>query len=529
MGALELTSSRRELLTALLGTAVAAGCSRRTPDTGWDGTFVADGSKLGHRLRDAEGGVSWPEAEALDEVLVLGGGISGLTAAWALKRAGRKVRVLELGATAGGTSASGQSTVSAYPWGAHYVPAPTSGNTDLVELLSEMGAVESRGPGPIEYAEHMLCATPKERIFFQGAWQPGLTPSLGQTQAELSQWAKFTKLIESWVSFRDKEGRRAFTLPMALGSDAPEVRALDELSFAQWLDNAGLNAPRLRWHAAYACRDDFGLLPEETSAYYGLHYFCSRVPQAGQDSAEFLTWPQGNGRIVQHLVSKIGSANIYTGQAVLQVQPGAEGTQVGVYDSKKDRYVRYRASNVIFALPSYLRKYLLKDAPTYTPEYAPWMVANLHLNKRPGYRGFETAWDNVIYDSASLGYVVANHQTGLAMGPTVWTWYLPLVGSPKTQRKALQSLSHREASDSVFADLDRCHIGLKPALTRIDLRRWGHGMVRPEVGMRFSSARQAAAAPWRGLHFAHTDLSGMALVEEAVFHGLRAAREVIAG
>ncbi len=513
----------------MLGTAVAAGCSKRTAPTGWDGTFVADGSKLGHRLRDAKGGVDWPESKLVDEVLVLGGGVSGLTAAWALKKAGKKVRVLELGAQPGGTSAAGHSEVTAYPWGAHYVPAPTAENADLVELLTELGAVESRTKDRIEYAEHMLCAAPKERIFYQGSWQAGLTPSLGQNDAEIAQWARFTKIIDTWVAFRDKEGRRAFTLPMALGSEAPEVRALDQISFAQWLKRHQFTAPRLLWYAAYACRDDFGLLPEETSAYYGLHYFCSRVPQAGQDSAEFLTWPQGNGRIVEHLVAQVGAANIHTEQAVLQVQPDEHGVQVGVYDGTSAEYTSYRATKVVFALPSYLRKYLLKDAPDYSPGYAPWMVANVHLDKRPGYRGFETAWDNVIYDSASLGYVVANHQTQLAVGPTVWTWYLPLVGDPKQQRRDLQSLSHRQASDSVFTDLDRCHSGLKAAVSRIDLRRWGHGMVRPEVGMRFSSARQGAAAPWRGLHFAHTDLSGMALVEEAVFHGIRAAREVIAG
>jgi hypothetical protein len=33
--------------------------------------------------------------------------------------------------------------------------------------------------------------------------------------------------------------------------------------------------------------------------------------------------------------------------------------------------------------------------------------------------------------------------------------------------------------------------------------------------------------PVRGVHFAHSDLSGIALFEEAFYHGVRAAEEVL--
>ena len=42
----------------------------------------------------------------------------------------------------------------------------------------------------------------------------------------------------------------------------------------------------------------------------------------------------------------------------------------------------------------------------------------------------------------------------------------------------------------------------------------------------FGGARAERARPVGQLHFAHTDLSGLALFEEAFDHGLRAAREV---
>ena len=61
-------------------------------------------------------------------------------------------------------------------------------------------------------------------------------------------------------------------------------------------------------------------------------------------------------------------------------------------------------------------------------EYGAWMVANLTLKSRPKSKGFPFAWDNVLYDSPSLGYVVATHQRCADHGPTVLTY--PQPGGP---------------------------------------------------------------------------------------------------
>ena len=58
--------------------------------------------------------------------------------------------------------------------------------------------------------------------------------------------------------------------------------------------------------------------------------------------------------------------------------------------------------------------------------------------------------------------------------------------------------------------------------------RWGHAMVRPEPGLLWDPEFLALSRPFGGVHFAHTELSGLALFEEAQDHGLRAAEEVLA-
>ncbi len=78
-----------------------------------------------------------------------------------------------------------------------------------------------------------------------------------------------------------------------------------------------------------------------------------------------------------------------------------------------------------------------------------------------------------------------------------------------------------------LTDLTRAHPDLRALTTRLDVMRWGHAMIRPRPGFLWGGARAAAQQPFRGIHFANTDLSGIALFEEAFDHGLRAAEEVL--
>jgi hypothetical protein len=43
----------------------------------------------------------------------------------------------------------------------------------------------------------------------------------------------------------------------------------------------------------------------------------------------------------------------------------------------------------------------------------------------------------------------------------------------------------------------------------------------------WGAARAAAAKPYRGIHFANTDLSGVPLFEEAFYNGIKAAEAVM--
>ncbi len=528
--------TRRELLAGLLGLCSFSGCKKSSTRSDWPGSFVDSLEGAGHRFRD--GFRPPPPSQPPQEipVLIIGGGVSGLTAGWQLRRRGfDRFKILEMADILGGTAVSGRSEVTRYPWGAHYVPAPLKENKPLLALFQETGSWRGKtDKGGLLFEETHLCAAPQERVFYQGAWHQGLIPLSRARPGEAKIFSRFQEEVMRLARYRDAHGRRAFCLPLAHASDDPDLVALDEISMAEWMRRRGFRSPLLDWYVAYACRDDFGLEPENTSAWYGLHYFCARMDPDRGTSAEFLTWPEGNARLVEHLAQKVGPKRVQCGSLVHEIAPHDDGRRVRVraHALFQNRSQVWVAERVILAVPAFLRKRMVRGYPKLPSpalSYSPWLVANVHLRGRPGYHGFETAWDNVIYGSRSLGYVVATHQGGASRGRTVWTYYLPLTQpDARSAHRGLLGLDFQEAVQPVVAELSRTHMGFPKKVERIDMMRWGHAMVRPMVGTLGDKVRRSAVFPQGPLHFAHTDLSGVALFEEAFYHGHRAADEVLA-
>ena len=534
--------TRRDVLAAFLGVPLATAACRtrkRVPD----GELAFRPEELGHRVRDQRPPAIAAERWERAGIVIVGAGIAGLSAARRLLAAGYEDFVmLELETAAGGTARSGAGSTSAYPWGAHYITAPMKRNTDLLALLRELDLVEGEdAAGEPTFREEHLCREPQERVFADGGWHDGLYLHDGESEDEKQQWLRFKQTIERFAAMRDGQGRRAFAVPTAQGSDDAELTALDKMSVSDWLARERLTSPRLRWLIDYACRDDFGARAAQTSAWAGIHYYASRLLGPGREPQAVLTWPAGNGWLVNKLQEKVRS-KLRLGLAVADVAPGRDAatgrSHVEVVAiGAPPAAVGIRAERVIFAAPQFVARAVVRpyrDAPPAhlaAFEYGAWMVANLTLSDRPKGRGradATMAWDNVLRDSPSLGYVCATHQTGRDHGPTVITYYYPLCDEdPRAGRKRLYAAGRDDWADVALTDLELAHPDIRALTTRLDVVRWGHAMVRPSPGFVFGGARAAAAKPIQGIHFAHTDLSGVSLFEEAFHHGIRAADEAL--
>jgi phytoene dehydrogenase-like protein len=504
---------RRSLV---LGTGfVFAGC---TPDAaplqgGWVGTHPG----RGHRLRGpapAPGGGPLRQAD----VLIVGGGIAGLACARALMQRGvQDIALLDLEDQAGGNSRGHRLGGAPCPLGAHYLPLPGPQAHEVAELLEALG-LSRQVLGRTEWDERHLCHSPQERLFIDGEWRDSLLPPPDSAETR-AQYQRFSALVSQ------AQRTLGFAMPTRRAPWTPAHAALDAQTFAGWLDRSGLTAPRLRWYLDYCCRDDFGADAATVSAWAGLHYFASRhgFHAPGDEAGErepVLTWPEGNGWLSQRLATPLQD-RLHTGCTVLRLNEARHGVELLAWNEAAGTAERWQARAAVLATPLFVARQLLGQVPL-PQRHAPWLTANLLLREpllaRPG---TPPAWDNVRHGSTALGYVDARHQSlDPTPAPPLLTAYLAL---PESRRGELLDKPWQAWAAEVMQELALTHPDLPAKVARADLCRFGHAMSIPTPGLR-SSAALAALNEARGrVVFAHADLAGYSVFEEAYTAGVLAA------
>ena len=531
---------RRQFLIGSAGVAASlavSGCSRSSGRRfAFDGRIVGASEGIGHLLRQE--GLPAPRTERRVPVVIVGGGVSGLSAGWKLRKSGfTDFEILELEADTGGNARSGRNAVGAFPWGAHYVPFPTRESRAVRELFLELGIIQGydRSGKPI-YEETFVCGAPEERLYINGKWQDGLVPTLGINRRELDQLDQFRDLMAGYRDRRDAGGRPAFAIPMEMSARDPDLLALDRISMRDFLLANKLDAPALHWYVDYCCRDDYGSYSSDVSAWAGVHYFASREGESASVSeTTLLTWPEGIGWIVTRLAQTL-DRHVTRDALVFRITPTGAGATVDTYHTRDRVSTRLIADDVILACPSSFANYIVPTLPAEVRhdlgqfDYAPWLVANLTLRAFPMVRaGVPIAWDNVVYKSPTLGYVVATHQS-LQSRPreTVLTFYHALAGRPTSDARTLLRARGWEGwAGFMIDDLSRPHPEIASLVTNVDMMLWGHAMISPRPGFVWGQARQRVAVQDGPLHFAHSDVSGLSLFEEAQYRGVAAAERVL--
>ncbi|HTG37966.1 FAD-dependent oxidoreductase [Sphingomonas sp.] len=480
----------------------------------------------GHRLR--QGDFPAPARTERAGIVIIGGGIAGLAAGWTLAEAGfTDFRLLEIEDAPGGNARSGANAVSDYPLGAHYLPIPNREAVALRRMLARLGVITGEADGLPVYDPAQLCADLQERLLWRGRWQEGLVPTTGLTPQDRTDLARFDTLMADARRAIGRDGRPAFATPIAYSSRDPDWLALDQQSFAAWLDARGLTSPLLRAHVRYAMRDDYGTEPDAASAWAGVHYFAGRRGHAAAGVADnVLTWPGGNGHLAQAMATRFPD-RIATGRIVHRVMREDGGAVIDSFDIAKGTTTRIHADAAILATPLFITSRLCGEPGDVSAcTYAPWLVANVTVARPPRGPGVPLAWDNVSSTSDSLGYVVATHQSRALPGETVLSWYMPLSDmTPAVGRCLLLERSADEWKRIVRDDLLTMHPDLE--IREIALSRWGHAMIRPTPGYIWQR-RQGFTPPPPPLYLAHSDLSGLSLFEEAHWQGCRAAEGAMA-
>lgn len=464
------------------------------------------------------------------ETLIVGSGISGLSTAYFLEKKNHKnYRILEADRRIGGNSASDGNDLSQYPLGAHYLPIVRNDDPDLIGFLQEIGVINGFKEGLPLYNEEYLCQVPSERLFIKGRWQEGIIPLYAADKPQLYEMKAFLQFVESIRQQKGRDGKYLFSIPVDKSSQDTEWINLDKISFREYLDSKNWKSEYLNWYVNYCCRDDFGSDADQTSAWAGLHYFCSRNGRAANaESQSVLTWPQGNGFLVQQLQAKL-SQKVQTESTVRRVIKKNDHYEV-YYSDAKLRTILVKCKNLVYAVPKAVVKRIQPELNfEFKVDSFPWLVTNIRLKKNALEEKSDLSWDNVRFGAEALGYVNSGHQLLQQNADEVnITFYFPFSSaSPTELRKELAKKSENELFEMVLQELVKMHPKIEAAISSIQVKIWGHGMVAPKPDYIWTQRKVINRQEPSDLYFAHTERAGISIFEEAFHQGLNAATSVM--
>lgn len=487
---------------------------------------------LGHRLWAK----NFPKPSKTIEIpyLIVGGGITGLSAARQFCKKGiHDFLVVELEQNLGGNSSNGQNEFSKYPLGAHYLPLPNIEDKELLQFLEEEKIILDFDENgfPI-FDETQLTFAPHERLFISNYWQEGIVPKTGNSDADEKEWIRFFSKMDYFREKKDTSGRYWFDIPLYKASTEAAVQLLDKLTMKEWLIQNDFQSKNLWIYLDYCCRDDFGLGIAFVSAYAGIFYFASRKQNCTPEKSDnVLTWPEGNARLVKYL-KKYTNQKTLQNHLVYEVTFNKNKASALVFDAASNISIEIIADKIIMATPQFINQYLFKNRKHLAKNfhYAPWLLATLVVSDLSDNSSFPLCWDNVIHGAKGLGYIYNQHQSlQQIQDKKVITYYFSFSTPDCAKaRKDIYKKPKEFWKQMVFNDLKMAHPNIEEVTQSIDIHLLGHGMISPKKDFFFDQNKQSAAQDIEEtIYFAHSDLSGISIFEEAFHQGINVVNKIL--
>jgi protoporphyrinogen oxidase len=440
------------------------------------------------------------------ETLIVGGGISGLAAASALRD--HDFVLCELSNEPGGTSGSIVIDGNRFAQGAHYDLAyPDYFGEEVLSFLDHLGIIQFNSFNSLwEFRDKQFLINPahESRCLSRGKYRNDVipeTPERGQFQAILEPFRKVMRMPTTII--------------------APQYHYLNDLTFSGFLDGKFSMNREFKNSLDYNMMDDYGGTTDDVSALAGIHYYQCR-PYFYQP-VELFSPPQGNYYFIEKMLSLLPSEKILTGHLVRKITKTNDGFDAEIIDIRNSGTLLLKAKKVVYAGTKHALKYIFPEQSGLFSgiNYAPWLVINMVMDK-PG--GEEPFWQNEILgeNPSLLGFVNSDAQYHQLKNKHLLTAYYCFKPS---QRAILGNIEHnknRIARQTIRYVSEYFGFDVSARVQKIFMKVLGHAMPVPVPHFLFNDKNSKRS--YNNLVYAGVDNSRLPLLFEALDSGLVAAR-----
>lgn len=462
--------------------------------------WTGDDFTVGHKLRDGKIPRFPTSPERKVDFVIVGGGISGLAAAYHLRN--HDTLLLEQYNEAGGHARGGSHNGIGYSYGAAYIAVVEGAVGDLLHELNL---------NPVELDET------KNSWYLNDKWLRSATG--GNEHKFFEELKRFRN--ENKTFWGGWDGTYSKTL-----LDNADLMKMDGEPFENFFKS---------YDPTFAALMDSVLRSGVNGGVGSLSTLAGLATLEDVFEKTYLL-SGGNPAVSRELVKKLQQANsklLQTGAFTWSVQLKDNGANV-VYSMPDGSMHMVECKHVIMAAPLMVAMRIMKGvadkakATMMRFRYGSYLVANLMMKKRT----FDGAYDNWVaspYEIADITlaetpYMMAN-QYKPEMG-SVWTIYIPY-DLASTGRTLLYQGNKRKFATSIVSQLEKLFPGVTKNIDQIVLSRWGHSMAicKPQY---FKYLNDLHTFQTNSFSFAHSSAHGLPGIEAATAGAKFAADRALA-